>query len=101
MKAVAYLKYNEWKDDAKMASFIKPDTIFRPKNFQKYLAEVEIKKPKWNIVSTDDQRKIIKELNSYGVKGECNEETDALAKKLIKTGYNKKDFLNLYLLEKI
>ena len=100
MKAVAYLKYNEWKDTDKMV-YVRPDTLYRPQNFARYLSEVQVKKPDWKIVSTDKQKRIIKELNSYGIKGQCNDETDALARELMATGYDRKNFLNLYLINKI
>lgn len=100
MKAVAYIKHKEWKG-TKDEKYIRADTLYRPTNFQRYLAEVQAKKPKWNVVSTKEQKAIIKQLNSYGVRGERNEETDRLAKELMATGYNKKEFLNLYLKEQI
>lgn len=100
LKAVAYLKFKEWNKTDKQI-YIRPDTLYRPKNFKRYLSEVQVKKPKWNVVSTKEQKAIIKELNSYGVRGECNDDTDKLAKELMATGYNKKEFLNLYLKEKI
>lgn len=100
MKAVAYLKFKEWQGTDK-EEYIRADTLYRPTNFQRYLAEVQTKRPKWNVVSTKEQKAIIKELNSYGVRGECNEDTDRLAKELMATGYDKKHFLNLYLIDKI
>lgn len=99
LKAVAYLKYKEWGNTEKQI-YVRADTLFRPTNFKRYLAEVEVKKPNWKVVSTREQKAIIKELNSYGIRG-ATDETDALAKELMATGYNRKDFLNLYLKEKI
>jgi len=101
LKAVCYFKYKEWKGDWKMEKFIKATTLFLKSNFDKYLAEVEHKIPKHIRVNTTDQRSIMKQLNSYGVRGEINEETDRLAKELMATGYDKKAFLNLYLKDKI
>lgn len=101
LKAVCYFKYKEWKGDYKMEKFIKATTLFLKSNFEKYLAEIEHKIPKHIRVNTTDQRSIMKQLNSYGVRGEINEETDRLAKELMTTGYENKAFLNLYLKEKI
>jgi len=99
LKAVAYIKWEEWKDDINK-KYLRPDTLYRPMNFKKYLAEVQIKKPKWNVVSTAKQKEIIKQLNTYGIRG-ATDETDILAKELMATGYAKREFLNLYLKEKI
>jgi len=99
LKAVAYLKYKEWVN-GENEKYIRADTLYRPTNFKRYLAEVEVKKPNWKVVSTADQKKIIKELNSYGIGG-ATDETDKLAKKLMATGYTRKEFLNNYLKEKI
>ena len=99
LKAVTYLKYKEW-NNTDQQRFLRADTLYRPMNFKRYLSEVEVKKPNWKVVSTTDQKKIIKELNSYGIGG-ATEETDILAKKLMATGYTRKEFLNNYLIEKI
>ena len=37
LKRVIDLKVNEWKDDQKMNEWINPVTLFRPKNFERYL----------------------------------------------------------------
>lgn len=99
LKAVTYLKYKEWSNTDQQR-FIRADTLYRPMNFKRYLSEVEVKKPNWKVVSTTDQKKIIKELNSYGISG-ATDETDKIAKKLMATGYTRKEFLNNYLIEKI
>lgn len=101
LKAVAYYKYKEWYGDDVMKKFIRVSTLYGRTNFENYLAEIGNNMPKWNVVNTAEQRKIIKELNSYGVRGEVNAYTDKLAKQLMKLGYTKKHFLNLYLINKI
>lgn len=97
-KAVCYTKWREWKNDPDTLKFVRASTLFRPKNFPIYLAEVP---ENWNPENTKEQRDIINKLNTYGIRGIKNNETDKLAKQLIDTGYNRKDFLNLYLKEKI
>lgn len=37
LKRVIDLKVNEWKDDQRMNQWINPVTLFRPKNFERYL----------------------------------------------------------------
>jgi uncharacterized phage protein (TIGR02220 family) len=101
LKAVCYFKWKDWKDDKDMRKFIRPQTLFVRKNFNNYLAEYGHKIPKMKAVTSDRQREIIKELNSYGVRAEINEETDRLAKELMSTGYQNKTFLNMYLIQKI
>lgn len=100
LKAVAYLKFKEWKG-TNSEMYIRADTLYRPTNFARYMSEVEIKKPQWEMKTTKEQRAIIKQLNFLGLDGVCDSHTDKLAKKLIELGYNKKQFLNLYLIEKI
>jgi uncharacterized phage protein (TIGR02220 family) len=99
--AVCYFKYKEWVGDPKMAKYIQASTLFKKSNFGKYLAEVAHKIPNNIRINNTDQRAIIKELNSYGIRGEVNETTDKLAKELMASGYENKLFLNLYLKEKI
>lgn len=101
LKAVAYFKWKEWKDDSYMKQFLRVPTLYGRQKFSEYLAEHAHKIPKMKAVNNTEQRKLIKELNSYGVKGEVNDETDRLAKELMKTGYENKSFLNIYLKEKI
>jgi hypothetical protein len=33
------VKVEKWKGDPKMDDFLRPDTLFRPKNFEAYLNE--------------------------------------------------------------
>lgn len=101
LKAVCYFKHKDWKDDFRMRKFLRAGTLFLKTNFEKYLAEHGHKIPKMKSVNTTRQREIMKELNSYGVRAEVNDETDRLAKELLATGYENKSFLNMYLKEKI
>lgn len=101
LKAVCYFKHKEWGTDQRMRKYLRAGTLFLKSNFEKYLAEHGHKIPKMKAVSTTRQREIIKELNSYGVKGIANDQTDRLAKELMSTGYDNKPFLNMYLKEKI
>jgi uncharacterized phage protein (TIGR02220 family) len=39
-------KFRSWKDDPKMAIYLRPSTLFRPANFEDYLNEPEIKTEK-------------------------------------------------------
>lgn len=100
LKAVAYFKHKQWLN-TEQSKFIRADTLFRPKNFSRYLSEVQIAFPKTKKVSTTEQKELIHKLNQYGTRGIVNEETDKLAKQLIELGYNNKDFLNIYLLKSI
>lgn len=99
--AVCYFKFKEWGNDPERKQWIRASTLFRRRNFNKYLAEHGHKIPKMKAVTSGKQREIIKELNSYGVKAIVNDETDRLAKELMSTGYDNKAFLNMYLKEKI
>lgn len=95
LKAVAYSKWKEWKSDPKMSKHIVASTLFRPKNFKQYVAEIP---ENINPQNTKEQRQLIKELNRFGVRGERNKTTDALARKLIAIGYKKKEFTDMFLL---
>jgi hypothetical protein len=55
----------------------------------------------YNPDNSKAQRAIITELNKFGMRGIKNDETDSLAKELIKAGYEKKDFLNMFLKQRI
>lgn len=101
LKTVCYFKHKEWRGDRTMSKYLRAGTLFLKSNFEKYLAEHGHKIPEMIRVNNPDQRTLIKELNSYGARGMANEETDALAKKLMETGYNNKIFLNQYLINKI
>lgn len=98
MKAVVHLKHKEWGMDDKMKQYLRPSTLFNKEKFNTYVLEVP---EDFNPDNTKAQRTIIRELSNYGMRGLCNETTDKLAKELMKTGYNKKEFLNTYLIEKI
>lgn len=98
MKAVVHLKHKEWGADPKMKRFLRAATLFNREKFNTYVAEVP---EDWNPDNSQEQRTIIRELSNFGMRGVCNEETDTLAKKLMATGYDKKAFLNTYLIEKI
>lgn len=102
LMAVAFLKHKEWRG-TDSEQYIRPTTLYRPRNFVRYLSEVQEKLPDWSakFMSTKDQRAIMKKLNGFGIRNICNEETDALAKELMGLGYDNKEFLNLYLIEKI
>ncbi|WZE63562.1 replication initiation protein [Maribacter phage Panino] len=98
MKAVVHHKHREWKDDPFMKKFLRPATLFNNEKFNTYVQEVP---EDFNPDNSREQRDIIRKLSNYGMRGVCNEETDALAKQLMQTGYEKKEFLNIYLIEKI
>lgn len=40
LKEVAFAKCEQWKDDDKMAEFLRPSTLFRRENFEQYLGEI-------------------------------------------------------------
>lgn len=46
IKVVINMKCDEWLDDVKMNKFLRPQTIFKPTNFQKYYDESRIYKQK-------------------------------------------------------
>ena len=98
MKAVVYHKHKEWNADPKMKKYLRAATLFNREKFNTYVQEVP---EDWNPDNSKEQRAIIRELSNFGMRGVCNEETDALAKKLMATGYTKKKLLNTYLIEKI
>lgn len=98
MMAVVHLKYQQWGRDRKMRAYLRPATLFNKEKFNNYVLEVP---EDFNPDNSKEQRSIIRKLGNYGMRGECNNETDALAKQLMKTGYDKKEFLNIYLTKKI
>lgn len=98
LKAVVHLKHKEWFNDPKMKKHLRPKTLFGRQNFNNYVLEIP---EDFNPDNSQEQRTILRELSNYGMRGICNEETDKLAKQLIKAGYKKKEVLNLYLTKKI
>lgn len=98
MKAVIHLKHKEWGKDPKMKQYLRPATLFNREKFNTYVLEIP---EDWNPDNSREQREILRELSNYGMRGIRNEETDKLAKKLMQTGYKKKEVLNLYLTKKI
>ncbi len=98
MKAVVHLKHKEWTKNNRMKQYLRPATLFNKEKFNTYVLEVP---EDFNPDNSQAQRTIIRELTNYGIRGVCNKDTDKLAKKLMETGYNKKTFLNTYLIEKI
>lgn len=98
MKAVVHHKHKEWGRDPRMKKYLRAATLFNREKFNTYVLEVP---EDFNPDNSQEQRTIIRELSNYGMRGVCNEETDALAKELMATGYDKKTFLNTYLIEKI
>lgn len=91
--AVAHFKYKEWGQDPKMKIHFKVDTLYRPMNFERYLAEVP---EEGNPQNTKEQRDILKKLNYYIVTGERNEETNRLVEQLKATGYDKQNILKQF-----
>jgi len=98
MKAVVYYKHKEWFNDPFMKKFLRPATLFNREKFNNYADEVP---EDFNPDNSKEQRAIIRKLSSFGMRAICNEETDMLANELMETGYSKKEFLNLYLMEKL
>ena len=81
-----------------MKKYLRPDTLFNRTKFTSYVFEIP---ENYNPDNSKEQRGIITELNKFGMRGVKNDETDRLAKELIKAGYQKKDFLNMFLKERI
>ena len=81
-----------------MKRYLRPDTLFNRTKFTSYVFELP---ENYNPDNSLAQRTIIKELNKYGMRGIKNDETDRLAKGLIVIGYEKKDFLNMFLKQRI
>lgn len=52
IKVIDY-KYHEWKDNKKMAKYIRPMTLFSSTNFPNYLVEIEMNK---NVGGNDDEK---------------------------------------------
>lgn len=98
IKAVVWFKTRQWLKDEKMKKYLRPDTLFNRTKFNSYVFELP---ENYNPDNSKEQRLIIKELNSFGMRGIKNEETDRLAKELIRAGYQKKDFLNMFLKDRI
>lgn len=97
-KAVCYTKWKEWKGDDRMKIHIHPNTLFLPTNFKKY---VDALPEDFNPQNSKEQRELIKSLNKFGVRGIQDFTTDKLAKRLMDTGYDNRQFLNMYLNKKI
>lgn len=91
-------KCKEWIGDSVMEKYLRPATLFNKEKFYTYLEEVSIegteKHPK--------VQEIIRKLTiDYGRRGIKNNDSDALARKLMELGYNNRDFLNMYLTNEI
>jgi uncharacterized phage protein (TIGR02220 family) len=98
VKAVVWFKTKQWLRDATMKKYLRPDTLFNRTKFTSYVFEIP---ENYNPDNSKEQRGIITELNKFGMRGVKNDETDRLAKELIKAGYQKKDFLNMFLKQRI
>ena len=98
IKAVIWFKTRQWLRDATMKKYLRPDTLFNRTKFTSYVFELP---ENYNPDNSKEQREIIKKLNSFGMRGIKNDESDRLAKELIKAGYEKKDFLNMFLKQRI
>jgi uncharacterized phage protein (TIGR02220 family) len=98
IKAVVWFKTKQWLRDATMKKYLRPDTLFNRSKFTNYVFELP---ENYNPDNSKAQRAIITELNKFGMRGIKNDETDSLAKELIKAGYEKKDFLNMFLKQRI
>ena len=95
LKRIIDLKTQEWLNDRKMNRYLKPTTLFNRTKFYTYIEEL----PTQTKSETDNVQKIVKKLTTeFGMRGIKNEESDKLAKQLLKLGYKNKDFLNMYLL---
>lgn len=93
LMSVAYHKWKEWGLDPKMRQHLKFDTLYRPKNFARYVAEVpEEYKPE----NTKEQRRLLRELNYYIVTGERDDTCRELVEQLKATGYDKPNILNQF-----
>lgn len=98
LKAVVHNRYLAWWNNPKMKEYLRPATLFNKEKFNSYVAEIP---EDYNPDNSKEQRELIRQLNNLGATGQCNAETDKLAKELMKTGYTKKQFLNMYLINKI
>ena len=97
IKAVIYHKVNEWINDDYMKQFLRPATLFNREKFNTYVTEIP---EHYNPDNSKEQRDLMRKLNLFGL-NTCNDETDALAKKLQATGFENKNYLNIYLTKKI
>lgn len=93
MMAVAHHKYKEWGQDPEMKRYLKADTLYRPKNFERYVAEIP---EQINPQNSKKQREILRKLNRFIITGERNEETKQLVEELKSTGYNKQNILKQF-----
>ena len=70
---------------------------FNNEKFNTYVTEIP---EHYNPDNSKEQRDIMRKLNLYGL-NTCNEETDMLATRLQATGFDNKNYLNIYLIKKL